>query len=212
MCHEEGLVKMQDTFWYACTKAIYQDEPATGDVLIRDVVENIRHGGSCGGVLQGAGARSAVEVTFALASSEVPLGASAGHLLGLQRIVVSTASAGDSNAACFFLDWAGQVKFGRLSLDPGIMADAESDAGKWPASWPPKFALARKWDEHIVLREQMRRTGKLLIWDTPASTGVANKTSLRLNRFAIAAVLEVWVGTSDSPKSPPIGWLRAEAR
>ncbi|CAE7565712.1 unnamed protein product, partial [Symbiodinium sp. KB8] len=92
------------------------------------------------------------------------------------------------------------------------MADAESDAGKWPASWPPKFALARKWDENIVLREQMRRTGKLLLWDTPASTGVANKTSLRLNRFAIAAVLEVWVETSDSPKSPPIGWLRAEVR
>ncbi|OLQ09246.1 hypothetical protein AK812_SmicGene7177 [Symbiodinium microadriaticum] len=129
-----GLVKMQDTFWYACTKAIYQDEPATGDALIRDVVENIRHGGSCGGVLQGAGARSSVKVTFALASSE--------------------AISWDYSALWYRLHQ--QVKFGRL------------------------FFGSR----------QMRSTGKLLVWDNPAMTGVANKMSLRLNRFAIAAVLE----------------------
>ena len=57
----------------------------------------------------------------------------------------------------------------------------------------------------------MRSTGKLLIWDSPAATGVANKASLRANRFAVMAVLELWVSASDAPKSPPIGWLRAEA-
>ncbi|CAE7715359.1 unnamed protein product [Symbiodinium sp. CCMP2592] len=58
----------------------------------------------------------------------------------------------------------------------------------------------------------MRRNGKLLIWDSPRATGVANKSSLRANRFAIHAVLELWVVASPVPKSPPIGWLRAEVK
>ena len=80
-----------------------------------------------------------------------------------------------------------------------------------PPAGANTHALARRWDAHAMVRESVRATGKLLAWVSPNHTGVANKVSLRLNRFVIRAVLEEWVVASNVPKSPPIGWLREEA-
>ena len=77
-------------------------------------------------------------------------------------------------------------------------------------TWPQKHALSQKWDSHQLIREQMRQHQKLLLWPSPALTGAANKSTLKLNRFAIQSILELWTEFSDTPKAPPIGWFRQE--
>lgn len=80
-----------------------------------------------------------------------------------------------------------------------------------PASaWPTKHALAKTWDSTDLVREQLRCHSKLLTWPSPAATGVANKKSLKLNRFIMMPLMKAWVEHSNLPKSPPIGWLRQE--
>ena len=59
-----------------------------------------------------------------------------------------------------------------------------------PSTWPAKHALARKWDSSDLARESVRSNQKLLVWPSAAATGVANKTSLKQNRFAILKLLE----------------------
>ena len=77
--------------------------------------------------------------------------------------------------------------------------------------FPPKGDLAKAWDANAFIREQMRAHSKLLTWPSAASTGVANKTSLKLNRFQIQILIEMWTSISNSPKSPPIWWIQQEA-
>ena len=91
--------------------------------------------------------------------------------------------------------------------DDGI--DAEEDES---LQWPPKHALASAWDGQDLIRAQMRSSGKLLVWANPAATGIASKTSVKMNRFVIAVLMKIWGQHHPNPKSPPIGWLRQEVR
>lgn len=77
-------------------------------------------------------------------------------------------------------------------------------------AWPTKHALAKAWDASDLVREQLRSHSKLLTWPNPAATGVANKKSLRINRFVMMPLMRAWVDHSSLPKSPPIGWIRQE--
>ena len=76
---------------------------------------------------------------------------------------------------------------------------------------PCLHELAKLWDSHENIRSQMRSTGKLLTWSSPAGTGVANRESLKLNRLAVQLLIQLWVKVHDTPKSPPIKWIRQEA-
>ena len=78
------------------------------------------------------------------------------------------------------------------------------------SAWPPKHELARAWDASDLVREQLRSHSKLLTWPNPAATGVANKKSLKLNRFVMMPLMRAWVDCSALPKSPPINWIREE--
>ena len=77
-------------------------------------------------------------------------------------------------------------------------------------AFPEKGKLCEAWDGHGLIREQMRSKLGLLSWTAPATTGVANRSNLVLNRFVVQKILEVWVPFTDAPKSPPIEWLRSE--
>ena len=90
--------------------------------------------------------------------------------------------------------------------------DGDEEVEEQEAAWPPKHELAALWDSHDVIRAQMRTSGKLLVWPTPASTGIPSKVSLKLNRWVVLLIIKVWGKHHASPKSPPIGWLRQEAR
>ena len=39
------------------------------------------------------------------------------------------------------------------------------------STWPPLHPLAKMWDAHELVRAQLRRSGKILSWPSPASTG-----------------------------------------
>ena len=78
------------------------------------------------------------------------------------------------------------------------------------STWPPLHQLAKMWDAHEFVRAQLRASGKILSWPSPASTGVASKASLKLNRFPMQILLKVWAAHCETPKSPPIAWLRQE--
>ena len=90
------------------------------------------------------------------------------------------------------------------------MADYPGEVEAPPQLWPPKHELVAKWDAHPVIRDHLRTAHSLLLWQGPKAVGVANKQSLRLNRHAIQILMQVWLEHVDSPKSPPIGWLRQE--
>ena len=49
----------------------------------------------------------------------------------------------------------------------------------------------------------MRSSGKLLVWANPAATGIASKTSVKMNRFVIAVLMKIWGQHHPNPKSPP---------
>ena len=79
------------------------------------------------------------------------------------------------------------------------------------SSWPEMHKLAKTWDGCEIVRDRMRTQGRLLDWPSAATTGVATKATLKLNRFIIRYTMMVWVEVSDGPKSPPIAWIRQEA-
>ena len=76
---------------------------------------------------------------------------------------------------------------------------------------PEPGELASRWDANVDIRQAMRDNKKLLVWPSVVTTGVASLKSLSLNRLVVSEVVHVWSGVSDA-KSPPIGWLRDEAR
>ena len=84
--------------------------------------------------------------------------------------------------------------------------------GNMGESWPEKHKLAKTWDGCEISRDRMRTQRRLLDWFSAASTGVASKATLKLNRFCVRQTMQIWVDVADTPKSPPIGWLRQEAR
>ena len=75
---------------------------------------------------------------------------------------------------------------------------------------PKLHELAKLWDAHAVVREQVRATGKLLLWPSAKQTGVISKASLSTNRHVILAIVDVWSSTCKTPKAPNIPWLRQE--
>ena len=91
------------------------------------------------------------------------------------------------------------------------MGEEAPTATEGPGSWPEKGKLARLWEESSLIRETVRAHGKLFLWPSAKHSGVVSKVSLRLNRFVIQRLLEIWVPYSSGPKSPPIGWIREEA-
>ena len=79
-------------------------------------------------------------------------------------------------------------------------------------AWPEEGRLAQRWEARLCLRERMRSEHKLLLWPCKKMVGAASIPALCLNRFAIADILLEWCPCSSEPKSPPIEWLRREAR
>ena len=95
-----------------------------------------------------------------------------------------------------------------------VVADAAAvveEAGA-PTRWPAKFALAEAWESSPLIRAAFRKNGVLLIWPKPDTVGVASMKALSLNRKVIEMALDVWCFHSDSAKSPPVDWLKREAR
>ena len=85
------------------------------------------------------------------------------------------------------------------------------DAGA-PTGWPRKFALAELWESSPLLRSAFRNSGVLLAWPKPDTVGVASMRALSINRLATEMALTIWCDHSPTPKSPPVQWLKQEAR
>ena len=80
-------------------------------------------------------------------------------------------------------------------------------------TWPTRFLLAKHWEAHTLIRAAFRlNDGKLLSWVSPQLVGVASLRALSINKLAIQLTLEKWCATTSTPKSPPVDWLKQEAR
>lgn len=80
-------------------------------------------------------------------------------------------------------------------------------------SWPTPHTLACVWEECSDVRKSLRDTGRMLQWPKVALTGIGSLTALSANRQAVQDALEVW-GSHHTceAKSPPVNWLKEEAR
>ena len=80
-------------------------------------------------------------------------------------------------------------------------------------AWPLKGSLAKAWEQNPVVRELFRENKwQLLAWPKVELVGVASLRSLSLNRRSIQDAIRIWSEFSATPKSPPIDWLKQEAR
>ena len=95
------------------------------------------------------------------------------------------------------------------SIDDGV---AEIDADDSTASWPAAHELASVWEESSHVRQCLRQKGRTLLWPNVTTTGVATVENLKANRIVVHDALKVWASHSDLAKSPPVDWLREEAR
>ena len=85
------------------------------------------------------------------------------------------------------------------------------DEGSSRRSWPKDGLLASRWEERAAIREQLRCSKRLLAWCSTVTTGVANQASLKLNKYTIVDLLNVWATACAEPKAPPIMWIKNEA-
>ena len=89
-----------------------------------------------------------------------------------------------------------------------IVAADEESAYQWPA----RHQLASCWEENGIVRQNLRDTGRMLLWPNRDLTGIATLAALSSNRVIVADALTIWATHSFSEaKSPPVEWLKDEA-
>jgi hypothetical protein len=77
--------------------------------------------------------------------------------------------------------------------------------------WPETTLLATRWEKNDVVRRIYRSRKKLLLWGKKKEN-ICTMETLAPNRQAVFDAFEIWAPTIPDPKSPPISWLKAEAR
>ena len=96
--------------------------------------------------------------------------------------------------------------------DVAVPNEEEEDDSQ-AVAWPSPHALASTWEESGDVRKVLRDTGKMLKWPKVELCGLGSLSALSANRQAIHDTLLVWCAfNKGSAKSPPIDWLRQEAR
>ena len=80
-------------------------------------------------------------------------------------------------------------------------------------AWPASHQLAKTLEQNALVRELFRNNNShLLKWPKPDLVGVASMSALSLNKMIIKEVLLLWGTVCNEPKSPPVDWLKQEAR
>ena len=77
--------------------------------------------------------------------------------------------------------------------------------------WPKEKLLTAVWEGDATIRQSFREHGHLLVWPKKELVGTASLKTLSMNRLVVAEALRTWAGVCNSPKSPPIDWLKQEA-
>ena len=78
--------------------------------------------------------------------------------------------------------------------------------------WPEPGLLAKTWEEVGPIRKVFRDNGQLLVWPKKDLVGVASLRALGMNKTVVSEAVKVWSSKVSTAKSPPVDWLKEEAR
>lgn len=95
-------------------------------------------------------------------------------------------------------------------------APPENEPGKGgKCLWPQDGGLSKQWEGKAKLRIDLRLNKEMLRWPKKKgkeTKGVPSMAALSLNLEAVQVGLEEWIRFQSTPKSPPVDWLKQEAR
>ena len=98
-----------------------------------------------------------------------------------------------------------------MDMDPAQLQRVDSVDDVDEDLWPETSLLATRWEKNDVVRRIYRSRKKLLLW-SEKKQNICTMETLAPNRQAVFDAFEIWAPTISEPKSPPISWLKSEAR
>ena len=115
----------------------------------------------------------------------------------------------ETNNMCTHSIWLLQLP---KKVPSAIMAEGPAPAPEAPREDPtPSLeGLAAALEGNQAIRSMALKTGQLLQWPSPASTGVINFTTMSYNYAVVHATLSLWCPKVSFPKTIPIDETRDE--